>query len=184
VNLAVPFERLSVAEAFARAFGAAPERYDAAELLPLARGHLAHLPDGVEDDAGALFTLLLDEVQRGLGPDRPVWLVRWPAFLGSSVADRADGVVDRSELFVRGLEISDGFPFARDPAAQRARFEAANVERGRLGLPAVALDERYLAELDRLPAGAGMAVGVDRLLMMLTGAARIDEVVAFPWAEL
>lgn len=85
---------------------------------------------------------------------------------------------------MQGIEISDGFPFVSDVTAQRKRFESANQVRRESGLAEVAFDEKYLAELPRLPPGAGMAVGVDRLVMALLGLDDIREVLAFPWEEL
>jgi lysyl-tRNA synthetase class 2 len=114
----------------------------------------------------------------------PTWLVEWPAFLGSSVATMDVGAVERSELFIGGVEVADGFPFVSDAIGQRTRFDQANRTRAKNGLTPVILDERYLTELPSLPAGAGMAVGVDRLMMALLGVPNIEDVLAFPWRDL
>lgn len=183
VSVAEPFRRVTVADALAAELGVAPGDYGAAALEDAAnRAGIADAPR-FTGDVSALFTLLLDALQQRLGHDGPVWLTDWPAFLGSSVATTSAGTVTRSELFVRGLELSDGFPFVSDEAGQRARFAAANDQRAAQGLPRVALDERYLRALPALPPGAGMAVGFERLLMALTGANTIDEVLPFPWRE-
>lgn len=87
----------------------------------------------------------------------------------------------RFELYCDGVELANGFHELTAAAEQRARFEADNVERRRRGLPEGALDERLLAALAAgLPDCAGVALGFDRTLMLATGAARIEEVLAFP----
>jgi len=87
----------------------------------------------------------------------------------------------RFELYCDGVELANGFHELTAAPEQRARFEADNVERRRRGLPEGALDERLLAALAAgLPDCAGVALGFDRTLMLATGAARIEEVLAFP----
>ena len=87
----------------------------------------------------------------------------------------------RFELYCDGVELANGFHELTAAAEQRARFEADNVERRRRGLPEGPLDERLLAALAAgLPDCAGVALGFDRTLMLAAGAARIEEVLAFP----
>ncbi len=87
----------------------------------------------------------------------------------------------RFELYCDGVELANGFHELGAAAEQRARFAADNAERRRRGLPEAALDERLLAALAAgLPDCAGVALGFDRTLMLATGAARIEEVLAFP----
>lgn len=184
LDLAPPYERLPVRHGLERHLGVSAATFDAGALLPSCRRLGIAVPDGCAEDATALFSLLVDRLSAKLGHGKPVWLVDWPAYLGSSAAATEDGVAERSELIVGGLEVSDGFPFVTDEGAQRARFAAANQARQAMGSPPVRLDERYLDDLPRLPAGAGMAAGVDRLVMALLPASEIAEVMAFPWEEL
>ena len=94
-------------------------------------------------------------------------------------------LAERSELFIAGMEIADGFPSLVDAALQRALFERELARRREEGKEAVAIDERYLAALDEgIPPGAGMALGIDRLVMVLTGVETIGEVMAFAWDEV
>jgi lysyl-tRNA synthetase class 2 len=179
-----PFERWTVADALRAKLNIDLDRFDARAMLTATQALDINVPATCVDDATALFSLLIDELQRHLGQERPTWLVEWPAYLGSSVATGEQGTVERSELFIQGIEISDGFPFVTNVQAQRARFERANEVRRGNGTTAVELDERYLRELPQLPRGAGMAVGVDRLVMALLGVRSIADVIAFPWDEL
>ena len=96
----------------------------------------------------------------------------------------SSAVAQRSELFIAGLELSDGFPSLRDPDLQEALFARELARREAEGMAAVELDTRYLEALRQgIPAGAGMALGFDRLVMLLTGAERIRDVLAFAWDE-
>ena len=90
----------------------------------------------------------------------------------------------RFELYADGIELANGFHELAQASEQRARFEADNAGRQRLGLPVQALDERLLAALGAgLPDCAGVALGFDRVVMLATGATHIDEVLAFPTAR-
>jgi lysyl-tRNA synthetase class 2 len=93
-------------------------------------------------------------------------------------------VAHRFELYADGVELANGFHELADSAEQRRRFEADQRERQRRGLVAPALDERLLAALSRgLPDCAGVALGFDRVAMLATGAARIDEVLSFTYDQ-
>jgi lysyl-tRNA synthetase class 2 len=90
-------------------------------------------------------------------------------------------VAERFEVFLDGLELANGFHELADPGEQRRRFEADLEERRRRGLPEVPVDERLLAALAAgLPDCAGVALGVDRLVMLKIGSRDIADVIAFP----
>jgi lysyl-tRNA synthetase class 2 len=89
-------------------------------------------------------------------------------------------VAERFELYWRGVELANGFHELADAAEQRRRFVRDNARRRAAGLPEVAADERLLSALSAgFPDCAGVALGVDRLLLLAVGAQRIDEVLAF-----
>jgi lysyl-tRNA synthetase class 2 len=90
---------------------------------------------------------------------------------------------ERFELYAGGLELANGFSELNDPVEQRARLIEEQGLRRRLGRPALPLDEPFLAALARMPEAGGVAVGFDRLLMLLTGATTIAEVLLFPAGE-
>lgn len=90
------------------------------------------------------------------------------------------GLAQRFEVFVGTMELANGYQELSDPEEQRARFEADNRTRQRLGRPVMPLDESMLEALDSgLPDCSGVAVGVDRLVMAVLGADHIDQVTAF-----
>ena len=89
-------------------------------------------------------------------------------------------VAERWELYIGGLEIANAFSELTDPVEQRARFEACAAERRALGKPVYPLDEDFLAALESgLPSASGIALGVDRLVMLLAGALSLDDVLPF-----
>jgi lysyl-tRNA synthetase class 2 len=94
------------------------------------------------------------------------------------------GYADRLELYVDGLELANGFGELTDPAEQRRRFESDLKNRTASGRAAVPLDKAFLDSLEEaMPPAAGMALGIERLLMWLSGTQDIREVLAFAWGE-
>jgi lysyl-tRNA synthetase class 2 len=183
LDLAAPFERVRVADAFARAgvdleaCGADAGRLRAAgRALGVDAG-----PDGEGFD-DAFFRIFLHAVEPGLGLPRPVYLTDWPASMAALARVRPDDPrwALRFELYAAGLELANGFAELTDAAEQRRRLEEERALRVRLGRPAYPLDERFLEAVGRMPDAGGVAMGLDRLLMLLTGAERIRDVLLFP----
>jgi lysyl-tRNA synthetase class 2 len=186
IDLAAPFERLTVQEAFRRHAGVdlAGCQGDADRLRAAARaaGHDAG-PDGEPFD-DAFFRLMLTAVEPRIGVTRPTFLVDWPASMAALSTVKADDRrwAERFELYAGGLELANGFTELHDPAEQRARLLEEQDLRRRLGRPVLPLDEPFLAALAHMPDAGGVAVGFDRLLMLLTGAPSIADVLLFPAA--
>jgi lysyl-tRNA synthetase class 2 len=190
IDLTPPFPRLSVREAIIKATGARLDDFSVASLGAAARAagiavRGALPPDEIED-ADFLFSLLMEKTQPHLGFDRPVFLTDWPSFQTSSAAPGAgDDTTARSELIIAGVELSNGFPSLNGAAAQREAFAAQQARRRVLGLPEVPLDDAYLAMMeDGMPNDSSIALGFDRLAMLLTGQTGIAPVLAFGWEEL
>jgi lysyl-tRNA synthetase class 2 len=183
-----PPERLSVAEAF--------EAHAGIDLLATIR------PDG-STDAGALggqaaragLRVALDDtwsdllskvltarVEPHLGLRSPTILDRYPA-AEAALARRAPDdarVSERFELYACGVELANGFGELTDPAEQRRRFIAEMDEKERVHGERYPLDEDFLAALAHMPPASGIALGFDRLVMLATGAPRIEEVIWAP----
>jgi elongation factor P--(R)-beta-lysine ligase len=172
VDVARPFERITVADAFARWAGTTPD-----DMFEMA-----------ERDEDRFFRLLVDAVEPGLaGVGGGVFLTMYPAKFASlarlSPADPR--VAERFELYVGGLELCNGFGELTDPREQRARFERDQAERRAANKPIYPIDERFLAALrEGMPPAAGNALGLDRLVALALGANRISEVIAFPHSWL
>lgn len=187
VSLAAPFETLTVAEAFRRHAGVDLERClgDATGLAEAARaaGHDPGPPGEPFDDV--FFRVMLDAVEPRLGVDRPTWLVDWPASMAALARVKPEDPrwAERFELYAGGLELANGFSELNDAREQRARLEAEQALRRSLNRQAYPLDERFLEAVGRMPDAGGVAVGFDRLLMLLVGAGSIEEVLLFPAHE-
>ncbi|HET6602775.1 MAG TPA: EF-P lysine aminoacylase EpmA [Xanthomonadaceae bacterium] len=157
---------------------------------PALRGPLA---DWEIDAAGLerddwLDLLLTHRIEPGLADDELLLLHDFPASQCALAKLRRapDGgmVAERFELFVGRLEVANGFHELTDAREQRSRFVADNRRRVRRGLPQLPLDERLLAALAHgLPDCAGVALGMDRLLMAMLGASGIADVLAFDVAR-
>ena len=165
VELAPPWERLTVAEAFRRYAGTT-----AWEAL----------------EAGHFDQLMVERIEPRLGLVRPTFIYDYPASL-AALARLKKGepeVAERFELYIGGLEIANAFSELTDVQEQRMRFEAGAAERAALGKAVYPVADRFLAALAGMPESAGIALGLDRLVMVLLGAETIDEVVAFTTEEL
>jgi len=116
----------------------------------------------------------------------PVILADYPAELAALSRIKTDDsrYAERFELYLAGLELANGFSELNDPREQRARFEETNQRRFAAGRSTLPLPERFLNELSAMPPSAGIALGVDRLVMLTAGVDTIDEVVAFRPEEL
>lgn len=160
IGLNPPWDRIAVREAFERY---APVSMDAA------------LASERFDE------ILVSEVEPHLGHPRPAFLHDYPASMASLSRLRADdaSVCERVELYLAGLEIANGFSELNDPKEQRRRFDRDQAARRRSGASTFPLPEGFLRALSRMPPAAGIALGLDRLAMVLADCVRIDDVVAF-----
>ena len=116
----------------------------------------------------------------------PTFLYDYPVELASLARVRPGGpaVAERFELYLGGIELANGFSELVDPLEQRQRFERDRQKIVAAGRDPGPMPERFLKTLDVVPDAAGIALGMDRLVMILTGADRIDEVVSFIPEEL
>ncbi len=184
LELAAPFERLTVAEAFRRhaRIDLPACAGDAGRLAEAARraGHDPGPPGEGFDDV--FFRVMLAAVEPRIGVPRPTYLVDWPAPMAALSRLKRDdpAVAERFELYAAGLELANGFSELTDAAEQRRRLQAEQAERRRMGRRVHPLDERFLDAVGRMPDAGGVAVGFDRLLMLLAGAEAIEDVLLFP----
>ena len=186
IDMRTPWERLSVAEAIERVTGFGFAQFDAENC----RGALIATAVAIQpewaDDRDFLFSLLMTHIQPRLGESRPVFIRDWPFYETTSARQRDDGMTaDRSELLIAGIELSDGFGALADADMQLYLFQHALARRGANGQLPVDLDGKYLEAMRETSMfGAGMALGFDRLVMLLTDQAHIRNVLALEWEEL
>ena len=126
--------------------------------------------------------ILTAEIEPHLGTETPTFLTEYPVELAALARTKPGNpeVAERFELYINGVELANAFSELTDPVEQRRRFEADEEARRAAGKPPMKLPEPFLAELECLPDSAGIALGIDRLVMLLTGADRIDDVIALP----
>jgi len=127
--------------------------------------------------------VFVERVEPLLGRDAPVFLTDYPADQASLARLRPGepGVAERFEMYAGGLELANGFTEITDRDEYLARCESDLASRKRLGLPGYPVDERYVSMLgEGLPESAGVALGLDRVVMLLIGASSIRDVMAFP----
>jgi lysyl-tRNA synthetase class 2 len=160
VSLAPGWPRLTVAEAF--------DHY-----APV--GMQQALREGRFDEIMGLV------IEPRLGRERPVFLCDYPAACAALARLKPDNpdVAERFELYIAGLELCNGFSELVDGDEQRRRFDDTLWQRRKAGKRLYPMPEAFLADLPRMPAAAGNALGLDRLVMLFADTATIDEVVAF-----
>ncbi|MBN1664970.1 MAG: EF-P lysine aminoacylase GenX [Deltaproteobacteria bacterium] len=160
-----PWEKISVAEAFRRY---AP--------WPMADA----LARGCFDE------MIACRIGPHLGTRCPTFLYDYPVSLGALAKAKASEphLAERFELYVGGIELANAFSELTDPHEQRKRFEESLAFRRSAGKTVYPMPEPFLQDLDAMPEAAGIALGVDRLAMILTDSPSIDEVVAFAPEDL
>lgn len=132
------------------------------------------------DDLSSLFfKLFLQEIEPALPGTGPYFIVDWPSFISTMAKEKEGhpGQVERFELYINGLEIANGYTELLDPVIQRQRFIVDNEERNRMGKQTFVIDDEFIGALSMAKGPVtGVSVGVDRLLMVLTGKTKIKDV--------
>ncbi|MBE9543152.1 MAG: EF-P lysine aminoacylase GenX [Proteobacteria bacterium] len=165
IHLDPPWPRLSVDEAF--------RRYATMEV-----------EEALEKNC--FEEVLVNEIEPNLGATRPLLLYDYPASLGALARLKPQNplVAERFELYIAGIEVCNGFSELTDPVEQRTRFESEQKIRKSLHKSVYPLPQNFLASLNDMPAACGNALGLDRLVMLFSDKADIDDVVAFTPEEL
>jgi len=165
IDLAGPWQRISVPEAFLRWGSISIQK--------------ALSTDRFDE-------VMVNDIEPNLGFKNPVFLYDYPARRAALARLSAvdPHLAQRYELYICGVELCNAFMELTDPREQRRRFEAAQQEIHRKGNPIFPMPEPFLEALETMPDAAGNALGLDRLVMLLADATTIDEVVAFTPEEL
>ncbi len=165
ISLEKPWRRLSVRDAF--------EQYSP---MPLD----AALANDRFDE------MMVTHIEPGMDGSKPVFLFDYPVSLGSLARSKQDDptVAERFEIYAGGLELANAFSELIDSAEQLVRFQKERECRENLGKIDYPMPEKFLNDLTSMPEAAGIALGVDRLVMLFTDSETIDEVVAFAPEEL
>lgn len=183
----IGFRRLSVEQAW--------RDYAGIELAPLLGNRAALATLAVEkfgqtissDDTwdDIYFKIFLSQIEEKLGQERPTFLYRYPASQAALARRSSDDPrwAERVELYIGSFELANGFAELCDPDEQRQRFLEEKELRLKQGRRAWPLDERFLSDLPKMGNAAGIAFGVERLVMLLVGANSINDILPFPARE-
>ncbi len=125
--------------------------------------------------------ILVEHIEPHLGCARPTFLYDYPAKLAAlaKIKKSDPAIAERFELYIGGMEVANGFSELTDADEQRRRFEEASEVRAAKHWAHYDMPEKFLRALEGMPEAAGIALGIDRLVMILTNTAQIDNVVAF-----
>jgi lysyl-tRNA synthetase class 2 len=188
-----PFEppgRVTVAEAFARhanidLFATMDSGEGNRDALARAATK-AGVAFGADDNWGDLFSRIMAErIEPHLGDGRATILCEYPITQAALARAKPDDprVAERFELYVCGVELANAFGELTDAVEQRRRFTSAMAEKERIYGERYPVDEEFLAALPQMPQASGIALGFDRLVMLSTGAKRIEQVLWSSVAE-
>jgi len=189
-GMADPFaapERLTVAEAFSRfadidLLATLPDGKPDRERLARA-AQVANIRTAANDSWGDIFSrILVERIEGNLGIGRATLLDEYPSVQAALAKPASDPrVAERFELYICGVELANGFGELTDAVEQRRRLEQEMAEKQRLYGERYPIDEDFLAAVAAMPQACGIALGLDRLVMLATGASRIDQVL---WAPI
>jgi len=158
------------------------------ERIPVRQAFHEYAKTAMEEalKSGLFDEIMVRDIEPRLGIRKPTFIYDYPAQKGALARLKPEDktLAERFELYVGGLELANGFSELVDPEEQRRRFERENENRRGMGKSVYAMPEKFLEELREMPPSAGIALGIDRLVMIFLDAPSIDEVVAFTPEEL
>lgn len=185
IDLSPPWPRLSVHDALVQYAQITADPFThTAQFIQQAqkKGHTNVLNDDSADTA--FFKVFLDAVEKHLGTQKPTFLIDYPASMAGLATRKknAPHLAERFELYIAGLELANAFTELTDPVEQRARFEQEQEQRRKENSPIYPLDEAFLNALkEGMPPSGGIALGIDRLVMLFAQETNIQNVMAFPF---
>ncbi|WP_413735471.1 elongation factor P--(R)-beta-lysine ligase [Sodalis sp. RH21] len=177
-------ETVSYQQVFIRHIGIDPLSADKTQLCEAAAKLNLSGVASMEEDRDTLLQLLFAMgVEPNIGRDKPTFVYHFPATQASlaEISTEDHRVADRFEAYFKGIELANGFRELTDATEQRQRFTQDNRKRAALNLPQQPIDENLLAALEHgIPECSGVALGVDRLVMLALKADSLADVIAFP----
>jgi lysyl-tRNA synthetase class 2 len=184
IDLSSPWERITVAEAFKKYADVNFDAFfDHAREIAAKKGYSVKAKTTWEELYNQIF---LNEVEPHLGQRKPTIIYEFPAAVAALAKKKASDprFAERFELYIAGLELGDAYSELTDPIEQEDRFKKELVELTRLGKTMYDYDHDFIEALKvGLPTCAGIAVGVDRLVMLLTDTTDIADTLFFPSGE-
>ncbi len=186
IRLAPPWERRSVRESFARFAHLDLDALGDSQVMRRALDARGYQTSDATTWEQGYHQIFLNEIEPHLGYIAPTILYDYPAPMAALARRKADDprYAERFEFYIAGIELGNAFSELTDADEQQARLEAERAERAALGKAVYDIDADFLRALHTgMPPSAGIAVGVDRLVMLFSGAATIQETLWFPANE-
>ncbi|EHH1245479.1 elongation factor P--(R)-beta-lysine ligase [Vibrio parahaemolyticus] len=178
-------QRMTYQQAFIDVLGVCPLEGSMSELKSAAsKLGLSDIAEPEEDRDTLLQLLFCVGVENKIGQDVPAFVYDFPASQAAlaKINPQDHRVADRFEVYFKGIELANGFHELDNPKEQLARFEQDNAKRIEMGLKPQPIDYHLISALEAgLPDCAGVALGIDRLIMLALGCDHIDQVTAFPF---
>ncbi|NOX08371.1 MAG: EF-P lysine aminoacylase GenX [Gammaproteobacteria bacterium] len=178
------FERMTYQDLFLKYAAVDGMQASVDELRACAQSHQISIPVSMGDDWDEWRDLILTQLIEPQLHERAIFVYHYPASQASLARLHEEGYAERFELYLYGVELANGFHELSNADEQRRRFVMEQQQRIANGLPERPMDERLLAAIaEGLPDCAGVALGIDRLLMLLAGAECLDDVLCFPFGR-
>lgn len=177
-----PARRISYADLFQEYLAIDPHSISKSELVELAKQNSLDLE--LLDKDSYLQLLMSQLIEPQIGQDAPCFVYDFPASQGAlaKLNPNDANCAQRFEVYYKGIELANGFNELQDPNEQLARFQQDLVKRKALGYKQVEIDHEFIQALQHgLPQCSGIALGIDRLLMLMTAAKDISAVMSFVW---
>ncbi|MDF2940391.1 MAG: epmA [Gammaproteobacteria bacterium] len=178
-----PMQRMSYKQAFEAHLGINPHKADIRLLQAICLDRMGEINGLVPNKDTYLQLLMSDVIEPELGFEAPVVITDFPASQAALARTRTvdgDNIAARFEIYVKGIELANGYYELKEAAIQKERFDADLAKRQAENLKAVPVDEKLLAALEAgFPDCAGVALGIDRLVMLALNASHINEIMAF-----
>ncbi|MGY3568502.1 elongation factor P--(R)-beta-lysine ligase [Vibrio paucivorans] len=178
-------ERITYQNAFISVLDTCPLEADMGELKKVAaKLGLSDIAEPEQDRDTLLQLLFSIGIEPEIGQSKPVFVYDFPASQAAlaKINERDNRVADRFEVYFKGIELANGFHELDNPVEQLSRFEQDNALRVKMGLKPQPIDHNLIDALKAgLPECAGVALGIDRLIMLALGCEHIDDVTAFPF---
>lgn len=180
-------ERKTYADIFQHFLSINPHEARAEDLIRCAHAYELSIATEISDRDTWLQLLMTECIEPHIGKNRPCFVYDFPASQAAlaRIQPGPPSVASRFEVYYQGIELANGFHELQNDVEQRLRFEKNRTERKKCGLNDMAIDEFFLAALEHgLPDCSGVALGIDRLIMLVAQAEQIADVLSFDFLRV
>ncbi len=185
-NLKQPWKRVTMKELWQEYVNVDLDKYLTKDSMHALASFLGFNPGNDESYEELFYIIFLNRIEKYLGVDQPTIVCEYPAVMASLSKLTPDGkYAERFEAYVNGIELCNAFSELTDADEQLKRLTAEKEERVRLGLEVFDIDQDFIEALQAgMPQSAGIALGVDRLVMLMLACSNIDDVLVLPMSRL